>query len=41
LTNKRFPSAVDPIANARIAEEAKVFHPADGRSIYGGISWSW
>jgi iron complex outermembrane recepter protein len=41
LTNERFPSAVDPIADARTAEEPTVFHPGDGRAIYGGVSWRW
>jgi iron complex outermembrane receptor protein len=41
LTDQRFASAVDPIADARTASDAQVFHPGDGRAFYGGISWSW
>jgi iron complex outermembrane receptor protein len=41
LTDKHFASAVDPIADARIASDPQIFHPGDGRAFYGGISWSW
>lgn len=41
LTDKHFASAVDPIADARTASEARIFHPGDGRAFYGGISCSW
>jgi iron complex outermembrane receptor protein len=41
LTDKRFASAVDPIADSRTAPGAQIFHPGDGRAFYGGISWSW
>jgi iron complex outermembrane receptor protein len=41
LTNKRFASAVDPIADARTEADPEIFHPGDGRSFYGGISRSW
>ena len=41
LTDKHFASAVDPIADARIAPGAQIFHPGDGRAFYGGIAWSW
>jgi len=41
LTDRRFASAVDPIADARTAPDAQIFHPGDGRAFYGGISWSW
>jgi iron complex outermembrane receptor protein len=42
LTDKRFASAVDAIADARTDNESpEVFHPGDGRSFYGGIWWSW
>ncbi|MEY2528266.1 MAG: iron complex outerrane recepter protein [Verrucomicrobiota bacterium] len=41
LTNKRFASAVDPIADARTGSGAQVFHPGDGRAFYGGVSWNW
>jgi iron complex outermembrane recepter protein len=41
LTDERFASAVDPIADARTAPDAQIFHPGDGRAFYGGISWTW
>ncbi|HKP03978.1 MAG TPA: TonB-dependent receptor [Chthoniobacterales bacterium] len=41
LTNKRFAAAVDPIADARTAPDARIFHPGDGRAFYGGVSWNW
>lgn len=41
LTDQRFPSAVDPIADARTTPDPQIFHPGDGRSFYGGISWNW
>jgi len=41
LTDKRFASAVDAIADARTDEDPEVFHPGDGRSYYGGVSWGW
>ena len=41
LADKHFASAVDPIADARRSPEPRVFHPGDGRSFYGGVSWSW
>ena len=41
LTDKRFASAVDPIADARTEPDPEVFHPGDGRAFYGGISRSW
>lgn len=41
LTDKHFASAVDPIADARTAPGAQIFHPGDGRAFYGGVSWSW
>lgn len=41
LTDERFASAVDPIADARAASDARTFHPGDGRAFYGGVSWSW
>jgi len=41
LTNERFASAVDPIADSRTAPGAQIFHPGDGRAFYGGVSWSW
>jgi iron complex outermembrane receptor protein len=41
LTDERFASAVDPIADARTADDAQVFHPGDGRAFYAGVSWTW
>jgi iron complex outermembrane receptor protein len=41
LTDKHFPSAIDPIADARTAPDAQIFHPGDGRSFYGGVSYTW
>jgi len=41
LTDKRFASAVDAIANAQTDQDPEIFHPGDGRSFYGGVSWSW
>jgi iron complex outermembrane receptor protein len=41
LMDKHFASAVDPIADARTADDPQVFHPGDGRAFYGGISWNW
>jgi iron complex outermembrane receptor protein len=41
LTDERFASAVDPIADARTADDARIFHPGDGRAFYGGVSWRW
>ncbi|PYL10049.1 MAG: hypothetical protein DME33_02285 [Verrucomicrobia bacterium] len=41
LTNQRYPSAVDVIADARTDIDPQIFHPGDGRSFYGGVSWSW
>ena len=41
LTNERYASSIDAIADARGGEPPHIFHPADGRAFYGGISWSW
>lgn len=41
LTDKHFASAVNPMADARTASDAQIFHPGEGRAFYGGISWSW
>ena len=41
LTNQRYPSSVNPIADAREDPNPEIFHPGDGRAFYGGISWSW
>ena len=41
LTNETYAAAVDIIADARTEEDPEIFHPGDGRSFYGGVSWSW
>ncbi len=41
LTDEHFASAVDPIADARTADDAQVFHPGDGRAVYAGASCTW
>lgn len=41
LTNEHYPGSVDPIADASIDTDPRVFHPGDGRSFYGGVSWRW
>jgi iron complex outermembrane receptor protein len=41
LTNQRYASSIDVIADARTEPNPEIFHPGDGRSFYGGISWSW
>jgi len=41
LTNQRYASSIDVIADARTEPNPEIFHPGDGRSIYGGVSWSW
>jgi outer membrane receptor protein involved in Fe transport len=41
LTNQRYASSIDPIADARTEPNPEIFHPGDGRSFYGGVSWSW
>ena len=41
LTNQRYASSIDVIADASTEPNPEIFHPGDGRSIYGGVSWSW
>ena len=41
LTNQRYASSIDVIADARTEPNPEIFHPGDGRSFYGGIAWSW
>jgi iron complex outermembrane recepter protein len=41
LTNQRYASSIDVIADARTEPNPEIFHPRDGRSFYGGVSWSW
>jgi iron complex outermembrane receptor protein len=40
LADQRYASAVDPIPNAT-GSAPQVFHPGDGRSFYGGVSYAW
>jgi iron complex outermembrane recepter protein len=40
LTGEHYASSVDPIPDARTADgPIEIFHPGDGRSFYGGVSW--
>jgi iron complex outermembrane recepter protein len=39
LTDENYAASVDPIGNADLTSQ--VFHPGDGRSFYGGMTWSW
>ena len=41
LTNQGYASSIDVFADARTEPNPEIFHPGDGRSFYGGISWSW
>ena len=41
LTNQTYAAAIDVIADARTEPDPEIFHPGDGRSFYGGVSWSW
>jgi iron complex outermembrane receptor protein len=41
LTDKNYAASVDPIPNGQNPGDPQVFHPGDGRSFYGGISYSW
>jgi iron complex outermembrane receptor protein len=41
LTNQHYASAIDVIADARTEPNPEIFHPGDGRSFYGGVSWTW
>jgi iron complex outermembrane receptor protein len=44
LTDKTYAAAVDPIGDAHpegVYADPQSFHPGDGRSFYGGVSWSW
>jgi iron complex outermembrane receptor protein len=40
LTNRRYASSIDVIADARTEPNPEIFHPGNGRSFYGGVSWS-
>jgi iron complex outermembrane receptor protein len=39
LTDENYAAAVDPIGDADASSQ--LFHPGDGRSFYGGMTWSW
>jgi iron complex outermembrane receptor protein len=41
LTDENYAAAVDPIPNGQNPADPQVFHPGDGRSFYGGVTWSW
>jgi len=41
LTNQRYAASIDVIADARTEPNPEIFHPGDGRSFYGGVSWTW
>jgi iron complex outermembrane recepter protein len=41
LTNKIYAATVEPIADARIGQDADSFNPGNGRAFYGGVSWAW
>ncbi len=41
LLDERYAAAVDPIADAQNPTDPRSFHPGDGRSFYGGVSWRW
>jgi iron complex outermembrane receptor protein len=41
LTNQTYAAAIDVIADARTEPNPEIFHPGDGRSFYGGVSWTW
>ena len=41
LTNQHYAASIDVIADARTEPNPEIFHPGDGRSFYGGVSWSW
>jgi iron complex outermembrane recepter protein len=41
LTDENYAAAVDPIPNGQNPTDPQVFHPGDGRSFYGGVTWSW
>jgi iron complex outermembrane receptor protein len=39
LTDENYAASVDPIGDGDATSQ--VFHPGDGRSFYGGITWGW
>ena len=38
LTNQRYATAIDVIADTRTEPNPAIFHPGDGRSFYSGVS---
>ncbi len=40
LTDQRYAASVDPIGDGS-STDSQIFHPGDGRSFYGGISYRW
>jgi outer membrane receptor protein involved in Fe transport len=41
LTDENYAASVDPLPSGQPSGEAQVFHPGDGRSFYGGVTWAW
>ncbi len=41
LTDQHYAASIDVIADAGTEPNPEIFHPGDGRSFYGGVSWSW
>jgi iron complex outermembrane receptor protein len=44
LLDENYAAAVDPIGDANplgVYADPQVFHPGDGRSFYGGVTWTW
>ena len=39
LTDENYAASVDPIGDADA--NSQLFHPGDGRSFYGGVTWDW
>lgn len=39
LTNKRYPSSVQVVADARTGGPPRIFYPGQGFSVYGGLEW--
>lgn len=44
LTDENYAASIDPVGDANpsgIFADPQIFHPGDGRSFYGGVTWSW
>ena len=41
LTDENYAASVDAIPDGQVPSSPQVFHPGDGRSFYGGVTWSW